>query len=106
MARTSFVDVPAPDTYLERFDDCGMRLWKFDRGPTFCGSFFFFSAFLPGTKSPEKFGRNVSISGRKEFLVTYCASILFFFVSLHGTMIPIAQRFPFFFLSMILLDIF
>lgn len=78
MARTSFVDVPAPDTYLERFDDCGMRLWKFDRGPTFRGSFFFFSAFLPGTKSPEKFGRNVSISGRKEFLVTYCVSILFF----------------------------
>lgn len=42
MARTSFVDVPAPDTYLERFDDCGTRLWKFDRGPTFRGSFFFF----------------------------------------------------------------
>lgn len=72
----------------------------------FAEVFFFFSAFLPGTKSPEKFGRNVSISGRKEFLVTYCVSILFFFVSLHGTMIPIAQRFPFFFLSMILLDIF
>lgn len=45
MARTSFVDVPAPDTYLERFDDCGTRLWKFDRGPTFRGSFFFF--FFP-----------------------------------------------------------
>lgn len=45
MARTSFVDVPAPDTYLERFDDCGTRLWKFDRGPTFRGSFFFLSFF-------------------------------------------------------------
>lgn len=83
MARTSFVDVPAPDTYLERFDDCGTRLWKFDRGPTFRGSFFFFffsfaSIFVPGTKSSEKFRRNVLISGRKEFLVTHCASIFCF----------------------------
>lgn len=38
----------------------------------------FFSAFLPGTKSPKKFGRNVLISGRKEFLVTYC---FFFFTN-------------------------
>lgn len=43
----------------------------------FSWKFLFFSAFLPRTKSPKKFGRNVSISGRKEFLVTYCASFFF-----------------------------
>lgn len=37
--------------------------WKF---------LFFFLHFCP-----KKFGRNVSISGRKEFLVTYCASFFF-----------------------------
>lgn len=58
---------------------------------------FFFSAFLPGTKSPEKFGRNVSISGRKEFLVTYCVSILFFLFPCTVQWFRLPRGFLFFF---------
>lgn len=67
MARTSFVDVPAPDTYLERFDDCGMRLWKFDRGPTFRGSFFFFLHFCRGQNPLKNLGEMFQFQGGRNF---------------------------------------
>lgn len=50
----------------------------FSRKFLFSFFFSFASIFVPGTKSSEKFGRNVLISGRKEFLVTHCASIFCF----------------------------
>lgn len=57
----------------------------FSRKFLFSFFFSFASIFVPGTKSSEKFGRNVLISGRKEFLVTHCASIFCFLARLNDS---------------------
>lgn len=72
----------------------------------FAEVFFFFCIFA-GDKIPWKIWEKC-FNFREEGIFSYILCFdSFFFVSLHGTMIPIAQRFSFFFfLSMILLDIF